>query len=170
MNTNRLTGIILLVVGLAVGAIAAAWLFTNGDLENSARILGLGVVLIVLVAPLVGGGIYMLNTGSQEESQAADAAQQRKLLNIVQSRGQVDISDLALEMQLPREQIRDIVYHLVGLGIFSGYINWDKGTLYSQEASQLRDLQKCPNCGGEITLEGKGVAQCRFCGTEFFLT
>ncbi len=170
MNTNRLTGIILLLVGIIVAVIVAAWLFTNDDLEDSARILGLGVALIVLVAPLVGGGVYLLNAGGQEETQAADAAQQRQLLNIVQSRGQVDISDLALEMQLPREQIRDMVHHLVGLGIFSGYINWDKGVLYSQQAAQLRELQQCPNCGGEITLEGKGVAQCKFCDTEFFLS
>jgi hypothetical protein len=170
MNTNRLIGIILLVVGLAVGVIAALWLFTNDDLEDSARILGLGVALLVLVAPMVGGGLYMLFTGQQEAEQAADATQQRTLLNIVQSRGQVPINDLALEMQLPREEIRGIVHHLVGLGVFSGYINWDKGMLYSQEASQLRDLEQCPNCGGEITLQGKGVATCRFCGTEFFLS
>ncbi len=170
MNTNRLMGIMLLVVGIAIGVIAALWLFSNDDLEDSARILGLGVALLVLVAPLAGGGLYLLLTGTQEAQQATDAAQQRTLLNIVQSRGQVPISDLAVEMQLPREQIRDMVHHLVGLGIFSGYINWDKGVLYSQQASQLRDLQQCPNCGGEINLQGKGVAMCKFCGTEFFLS
>ena len=97
-------------------------------------------------------------------------AQQRQLLNIVQSRGQVPIRDLALEMQLPSEQIRDMVHHLVGLGIFSGYVNWDKGVLYSQQAKELRELQQCPNCGGEISLRGKGVATCKFCATEFFLS
>lgn len=170
MNTNRLTGIILLILGLGIGAIAVLWLFSNDDLEDSARILGLGVALLVLVAPLAGGGLYMLFTGTQEAKQSADAAKQRMLLNIVQSRGQVPVSDLALEMQLPREQIRTMIHHLVGLGVFSGYINWDKGILYSQQANQLRDLEKCPNCGGEITLQGKGVATCRFCGTEFFLS
>jgi len=77
---------------------------------------------------------------------------------------------VALEMQLPRDQIKEMVYALVGLGVFNGYINWDKGVLYSQQASQLRDLKACPNCGGEIKLAGKGVASCRFCGTEFFLS
>lgn len=170
MNTNRLTGIILLLVGLIVGVIAVLWVFINDDLEDAARILGLGLALLVLVAPLAGGGLYMLFTGGQEAQQAADAAKQRTLLNIVQSRGQVPVSDLALEMQLPREQIRDMIHHLVGLGVFSGYINWEKGVLYSEQASQLRELDKCPNCGGEITLQGKGVATCRFCGTEFFLS
>lgn len=170
MNTNRLIGIILLLLGISIGVIAAAWLFTNEDLETSARILGLGLGLLVLVAPLVGGGIYLLFSGGQEAKRSEEAARQRQLLNAVQSRGQVAINDVAVEMQLPREQIRDMVYDLVGLGVFSGYINWDKGILYSQQASQLRDLKQCPNCGGEITLTGKGVATCRFCGTEFFLT
>jgi hypothetical protein len=170
MNSNRLVGIILIVVGLIVGGVAGAWLFTNEGLQGPARILGLGVVLLVLVAPLVGGGIYLTTMGGEEASQQVDAAQQRKLLNIVQSRGSVPINEVVLELQLPQERVKDMIYSLVGLGVFSGYINWDKGVLYSSEASKLRDLKQCPNCGGEITLSGKGVANCRFCGTEFFLS
>ncbi|MBI5959377.1 MAG: hypothetical protein HY866_11620, partial [Chloroflexi bacterium] len=91
--------------------------------------------------------------------------------NIVQSRGQVKLDDLIVEMQLPRDQVRDMIHSLVGLGVFSGYVNWDDGgTLYSSDAKHLRDLKSCPNCGGEITLSGKGVAKCRFCNTEFFLS
>ncbi|MBN1562327.1 MAG: hypothetical protein JXA10_00690 [Anaerolineae bacterium] len=167
---NRLFGILLLVLGVLVGVIVAAWLFTNEDLEGSARILGLGIALIVLVAPMIGGGVYLLAFGSKESKQQQDAAKQRQLLNIVQTRGQVKIDELVIEMQLPREQVREMIYSLVGLGVFSGYIKWDEGVLYSSEASQLRDLEKCPNCGGEIELSGKGVAQCKFCGTEFFLS
>jgi hypothetical protein len=119
---------------------------------------------------MVGAGAYLAFAGGQEARQAQDAARQRKLLNIVQSRGQVPIDEVAVEMQLPREQIREAIYSLVGLGVFSGYINWDKGVLYSEQASQLRDLKQCPNCGGEINLTGKGIAQCKFCGTEFYLS
>ena len=170
MNSNRLIGIILIVVGLVVAVVAAAWLFTNEALTGSARILGLGVALLVIVAPLVGGGVYLTTMGGKEAGQQQDAAQQRKLLNIVQSRGEIKLDDVVVEMQLPRDRIKDMLYSLVGLGVFSGYINWDKGVLYSSEASKLRDLKQCPNCGGEITLSGKGIAHCRFCGTEFFLS
>lgn len=170
MNTNRLVGIMLVVVGVVLSGIIAAWLFSNSELESGARILGLGVVLLVISAPLIGGGVYMLAFGGQQARQGREAAQQRKLLNIVQTRGQVPVNDVAIELGIPREEIKDMIYSLVGLGVFSGYINWDKGMLYSSEASQLRDLKKCPNCGGEITLSGKGVARCRFCGTEFFLS
>jgi len=170
MNQNRLIGIILIVVGIVIGIVVAAWLFTNQDLTGPARILGLGIALLVLVAPLVGGGIYLASMGGKESRQQTDAAQQRKLLNIVQTRGEVKLDDMVLEMQLPRDRIKEMIYSLVGLGVFSGYINWDKGVLYSSDASKLRDLKQCPNCGGEITLTGKGVARCRFCGTEFFLS
>ncbi|MBX3065599.1 MAG: hypothetical protein KF726_21665 [Anaerolineae bacterium] len=170
MNSSRLVGILLIVIGLVIGVVAAVWLFTNEGLEPSARILGLGIALLVIVAPLVGGGIYLTTMGKQESNQAAEAAKQRQLLNTVLSRGSVPIADVAIEMQIPQEKLRDMIYALVGLGVFSGYINWDKGVLYSSEASKLREMTKCPNCGGEITLAGKGVAKCRFCGTEFFLS
>lgn len=106
MNTTRLMGIILLVVGLLIGVIAAAWLFTNEDLTGPARILGLGLALLVLVAPMVGSGIYLLAFGGQQARQEAEASKQRRLLNIVQSRGEVPISDVALEMQLPPTRSR----------------------------------------------------------------
>lgn len=167
---NRLAGIILIVIGAVIGLVAAAYLFTNQDLTGPARVLGLGLALLVVVAPLVGGGIYLTVQGAGEAKQAVDANQQRKLLNIVQSRGEIKIDDAALEMQQSKDKIRDMLYSLVGLGLYSGYINWDKGVLYSSEASKLRDLKQCPNCGGEIELSGKGVAKCRFCGTEFFLS
>ncbi len=170
MNSNRLIGIILIVIGAVLGFVAAAWLFTNPGLTGPARILGLGVILLVLVAPLVGGGIYLATMGGKEARQQSEASQQRKLLNIVQSRGEAKIDDVVVEMQLPREKIKDMIYSLVGLGVFSGYVNWDKGVLYSSDASKLRDMKQCPNCGGEITLSGKGIAKCRFCGTEFYLS
>jgi len=170
MNLNRLAGIVLIVVGIAVGAIAGAWLFSNEDLTGPARILGLGLALIVLVAPMIGAGIYLAAFGGQQARQGVEASQQRLLLNIVQTRGQVKIDEVVVEMQVPRERVRALIYSLVGLGVFSGYINWDKGVLYSSDASKLRELTKCPNCGGEIELSGKGVARCRFCGTEFFLS
>jgi hypothetical protein len=170
MNLNRLIGVILVVLGLAVGVIAAAWLFTNKGLEGPARILGLGIVLVVLVAPLVGAGIYLSAFGGQQARQEQEASRQRKLLNIVQTRGQVRLDDLVIEMQQPREEVKNMIYSLVGLGVFSGYVNWDQGVLYSSDASHLRELKQCPNCGGEITLSGKGVAKCKFCGTEFFLS
>jgi hypothetical protein len=88
----------------------------------------------------------------------------------VRSRGQVAVADLALETQMSQDAVRALVHELVGLQVFSGYVNWDKGVLYSAEARHLRELKQCENCGGEIVLSGKGVVTCRFCGTEYFLS
>ena len=65
--------------------------------------------------------------------------------------------------------VSDWVYDLVHKGLFAGYINWDDGLLISRDAAQLRG-NKCPNCGGEVDLAGKGVIQCPYCGAEIFLT
>ena len=173
MNNGRLVGIIAIVVGVVIGVLAVAWVAANsssGGLSGGGAILGLGLAFVVLVAPLVGFGIFMVVQGGKQAGIQAKATQQRHLLDIVRSRGQVDITDLALEMQMDQDSLRAMIHELVGLQVFSGYINWDKGILYSAEASKLRDLKKCENCGGEIELSEKGVVTCRFCGTEYFLS
>ena len=73
-------------------------------------------------------------------------------------------------MNVPVPAVQDMVHRLVGLQVFSGYVNWNEGVLYSAEASELRKLEKCENCGGEITLAGKGIVVCKYCGTEYFLS
>lgn len=58
---------------------------------------------------------------------------QRKLLNIILSHGQVNMSDLVLELTAA-DQVKAWIYDLVGKGLFSGYINWNDGILYSKQA------------------------------------
>jgi ribosomal protein S27AE len=60
------------------------------------------------------------------------------------------------------------IYDLVGRSEFTGHVNWDEGRLYSADASKLAH-ERCPRCGGEIALAGKGTAQCAHCGSEIFL-
>lgn len=173
MGNGRVVGIIMIVVGLGIGVLAAAFLLSGvstGGLTQSGAWLGIALVFIVLVAPSVGFGIVMLNQGAKDDQRKARAEQQRRVLDIVQSRGQVAVNDLALEMQISQDDIKAIVHKLVGLQVFSGYVNWEKGILYSDEAQQLRTLEKCRNCGGDIQLTGKGVVSCRYCGTEYYLS
>ncbi|MCB9451851.1 MAG: hypothetical protein H6672_10450 [Anaerolineaceae bacterium] len=171
MNTGRLVGIILMVVGFAIAVIAGLWLalqVSNEQLSSGGAVVGAGIAFIP-VALLVGFGIFMVVQGGKEAVEESEMRQQRNLLDIVKSRGQVDITDLALEMNISADKVKSLVHQLVGLQVFSGYINWEQGTLYSSQASQLRELEKCKNCGGDIQLAGKGIVTCRFCGTEYFL-
>ena len=98
-----------------------------------------------------------------------DFAKQKKILNMVLAQGRVTLSEVALELDTPMDQVEDMVRDLVGKNLFSGAINWEDGVLYSKQASQMKADRKCPNCGGEVTLAGKGVIECPFCGSEVFL-
>ena len=172
MNSGRLVGIILIVVGFGIAVIGGLWLasqVTGGQLQSGGALVGAGIAFIP-VALLVGFGIYLYVRGGKEAESESEMQKQRQLLDIVKSRGQVAVSDLALEMKTNVDTVKSMVHQLVGLQVFSGYINWDKGILYSSDASNLRGLEKCKNCGGEIKLAGKGVVVCPFCGTEYFLT
>jgi hypothetical protein len=172
VNTGRLIGIILIIIGFGIAMIAGVWLafgVSNEQMEIGGALVG-AFVAFIPVALLVGFGIYMFVQGGKEAEVESTMRKQRELLDIVKSRGQVGVSDLALEMNTNVDSVKAMVHELVGLQVFSGYVNWEEGTLYSSEASKLRELTKCKNCGGEIQLVGKGVVVCRFCGTEYFLT
>lgn len=172
MNSGKLVGTILIVVGFGIAVIAGLWLATqvsSGQLQSGGALVGGGLAFIP-VALLVGFGIYLFVQGGKEAESESEMQKQRQLLDIVKSRGQVPVSDLALEMKTSVDSVKSMVHQLVGLQVFSGYINWDKGVLYSSDASNLRGLEKCKNCGGDIKLAGKGVVVCPFCGTEYFLT
>ncbi len=170
---GRTLGIILIIGGVVVGAIVVALMLVyrnEGSLTSGAATLGIVLGLLVLSLPQLGFGAFLLMRGQQEAAVAETAGKQRQLLGMVKARGQIHISDLALEMRLTRDQVQQLIYEVVNMGLYSGYINWDEGTLYSSQASELRNLDKCKNCGGQLELAGKGVIRCPYCGTEYFLT
>jgi len=172
-SSGKLVGLGMIAAGAILGIAGSAWLISGMNeekLEKSGAIFGLILLLGVVVIPLVGGGICFTRKGSLEEKQMAKIDLQRQLLNIVSTRGQVSISDLVLEMHSSRDQVEKDLNELVGRGLFSGYVDWNKGMLYSVEASKLQGAQFCPNCGGKLELAGKGVVTCPYCGAQIFLS
>lgn len=170
--SGRLVGAVLIAVGAVIGVLGPVWLGLGRreqTLEGSGLVLGLIGCYGVLVLPLVGAGIYFLMRGRAEAQELAEVQEQRRLLDIVATRGQVAFSDVVLEMKSTREAVQDDLYALVGRGLFSGYVDWKKGVLYSVEASKLQGQRNCPNCGGEVELAGKGLIKCPYCGAEIFL-
>ncbi|HEY68450.1 MAG TPA: hypothetical protein G4N97_09300, partial [Thermoflexia bacterium] len=172
MNTGKTIGLILIAVGIVIGLVGTLVVIAT-HLSGQTQTLG-GVALgitcaIVLAVPIIGVGIFMFIKGRREAAEFAEVEKERKLLGMVQAQGQVKISDVALELDASRDQVKEWVYDLVHKGLFAGYINWDEGTLYSRDAAQLRG-DKCPSCGGELELAGKGVVRCPYCGAEIFLT
>lgn len=173
MNSRGKTvGLILTVAGIVLAIALGLWLFF-GLQENRLEASGVafGGVLFggVLILPLIGAGIFLFKKGSDEEKDLARVREQRKLLDMVKTRGQVAIADLVLELNATTDKVRNDIYDLVGRGLFSGYVDWDKGVLYSVDASALKGKTTCPNCGGQLELAGKGVIKCPYCGSEIFL-
>ena len=170
---TRTVSIVLLVAAVGVCLLGSALLgsgLAQGSLRPAGAVLGFGLLVVVLVGPLAAAGVVGLARSRQEAAEDAQATMQRKILDMVKTRGQVNVSDIIIEMQSDLPTIQDMIYRLVGMGVFSGYVNWDQGTLYSAEASALRDLEQCKNCGGQVSFAGKGVVKCPYCGTEYFLT
>ena len=172
MERGRAIGISLIVIGIAIAVIAGIFLAIQvGDdsLSAGGAVLGAFIVFIP-VALLVGFGLLMVIKAGQEAQEETVMRNQRRLLDIVRSRGQVGVHEVALEMNVSVDSVKEMVHQLVGLQVFSGYVNWNDGVLYSSDASQLRELDRCKRCGGDIQLAGKGVVLCPYCGTEYFLT
>ena len=61
---------------------------------------------MVVCAPLLGIGFYLWRQGQQEESEFAQVAQEKKILNMVLTQGQVSIQEIIVELQQPREAWR----------------------------------------------------------------
>ena len=93
----------------------------------------------------------------------------RRLPGVIRARGQIQVDQLAAELRVPLELLKEWIYQLVQTNKFTGHINWDEGALYSAEAGQLREAGRCAHCGGELALAGKVVIHCQYCGAEIFL-
>lgn len=170
---GRTLGFILLAGGTLVAIVIGALMVIysrEGSLTGGAAMLGFVLGFGVLVLPQWAAGIYFLASGKREQESAARASDLRELLGIVKTRGKVHVDDLAIELKASRDNVHDMIHELVGMGLYSGYINWDEGMLYSSEASELRQLERCRHCNGQLELAGKGVIRCPYCGTEYYLS
>ncbi|MBX3052495.1 MAG: hypothetical protein KF753_13525 [Caldilineaceae bacterium] len=165
---GRIVGLIIIAIAVLLFLGWSATVVASGA-TTGGMVLGVFVALLVC-APLAGVGLYLQRQGSQEQTQFAQVEQEKKLLNMVLTQGQVSISEIVVALQKPTDEVEEMIRNLVGKQLFSGAINWDKGILYSVESQQLTDGKKCPNCGGELAFAGKGLIECPWCGSEVFLT
>ncbi|MCG3209361.1 MAG: hypothetical protein FOGNACKC_02985 [Anaerolineae bacterium] len=165
---SKILGLIFIVVGVLIFLIGVAVSLSATGVTTGGAVLGMALSALVAV-PVAVAGVVVLLRGRADAGRLANAARQRKILDMVKTRGSVDIGDLVIELNSSTEQVKSDIYKLVGMGLFTGYVNWDKAMLYSKEASQMKAGNTCPNCGGDMALGGKGVITCKYCGVEVFL-
>jgi DNA-directed RNA polymerase subunit RPC12/RpoP len=172
VGSGRIVGLGLMIVSGVLLLAFVGWVMTAfGTAETTGGGMTLGILLaLIVLAPIFGIGVYLLRRGTVEQAQFAVVQQQKKLLNMVLTQGQVTIPQLVAELQAPRETVEEMIRDVVGKQLFSGAINWEKGILYSVESQQLTGDRKCPNCGGQLAFAGKGLIVCPYCGSEVFLT
>jgi DNA-directed RNA polymerase subunit RPC12/RpoP len=171
MAGNRTLGYGLVGIGAIIFIFGLLWGIGNlssGAIEFTG-LLFLLFFLALVAGALVVGGMVVLRRTAEEGVELADVKRQRTILSAIQAQGKISIAEAALTTQSDAETVRKDIYDLVGKGIFSGYIDWNGGMLYSKQAREIRAGGVCPNCGAQIELAGKGVIKCQYCGTEVFL-
>lgn len=171
MESNRVLGYVFLGLGVIFGLFGLAWgvaSIADGTLNVTGFLLLL-LILAPIEAMLIGAGVFILRRSSTEMAEMVEVKRQRQILSALQTQGRLSLRDAALEVDATLDQVKQDVYDLVGKGLFSGYIDWQDGILYSRQARALRDAGSCPNCNATLELVGKGVIKCAYCDTEIFL-
>ena len=166
MNASKTTVYLLIGIGVVLLLGIAAWALSYAFEADSTRIFVI-VFALIIASPLIGMGVYTLNKGSGEAAEEKVIAKQRKLLNLVQTQGKVNLAVASVELNLPREETKQLVYDLIGKQLFSCYVDWGEQMLYSVDAANVKG-GKCPKCSGELTVAGKGLVKCPYCGSEVF--
>jgi hypothetical protein len=171
---GRIAGIVLIIAGLAICGIVTLFLGVGAagagpqSLSTAGAILGIALFGVIPLLILGGVGVFLFIRGGQEAAEMADVQKKERLLGMIQSAGKVSIGNVAIEMKMTRDQVKNAIFELVNQGLFSGYINWQEAVFYSKDLAQVQTT-KCPNCGGEREAVGKGMVKCPFCGVELFL-
>ncbi len=171
MGSSKTAGMVLIGVGGLIFIAAGGFMLASvsgGGLTLPGAVLGVVLFGLLPLLALGGIGIMLLVRGKVEEADMAIVRQQEQLLGMIQAKGQVSLTEVMLRLKLSREELEQMIYQLVNMGIFSGYIDWSKQMLYSAEASKLNS-PICPNCGGERQVVGKGLVKCPYCGASLFI-
>ena len=104
---GKTLGLILIAGGIIVGIIITSLMLvynSEGRLTAGGTALGITLGFLVLVLPQLGFGTFLFWKGGQEAVTTARAQEQRQLLDMVKTRGQIAISDLVIELKSSRER------------------------------------------------------------------
>ncbi|HUF39076.1 MAG TPA: hypothetical protein VMN57_11175 [Anaerolineales bacterium] len=170
-SNGKIVGLVLIGAGVAIALVATAFMgvgYSTGSTGPAGA--ALGVVICGLLPLIAFGGVggYLFVTGKKEEAELVVIRKKERLLGLIQAQGKASVGPIMMEMEMTRDQVTEAIYELVAMGLFSGYIDWDTLTFYSEDAAAVGSNQ-CPNCGGIRELVGKGIVKCQYCGVGLFI-
>jgi len=166
MNQSKTLGYILIGIGAILLVFGVVWALGGSIQTQGGRIVAIGFVAII-AAVLIGLGLYTLNRGNIESGEDVVVKREQKLLGMIMTQGKVNIASAAVELGVTHDQTKQLIYDLIGKQLFSGYVDWNAGMLFSADASKIKS-GVCPKCGGKLELAGKGLVKCPYCGSEVF--
>lgn len=170
MNAGRVIAIGAMVIGFALAAIASFFFATqvqSGALNTEGLLVG-AFIAFVIIASIVLFGIYLYVQSEADSEPESQMAKQRRLLDWLHEQDTLSLQQIYLELDIDNDELKEMLDELVGLGAFSGYLNWQEETLHAMSASELRNLHQCKQCENFIHVQGKGVT-CQTCGTQYML-
>ncbi len=169
MSSRLLAGlsVTLAVAGAAWGALWAAWLVAQhraGALDPAAALLGAALLILPTLVVAWGGAALLALRARRRAREEAAARLERRLAEAVRTRGRVRLAALAREWGVTEGDLAAALESLVGLGVFRGRVDWDRGEAFAEGAAPEAP---CPNCGGVLVPAGQGLLACRHCGSRF---
>ena len=171
MNIGKTGGWIAIGLGVAAMILAGAFVgsgVATHKLTVPGAVLGFTLFGALPGLVLIAIGVFLLVKGRSEAEAKAEADKMQRLLGMIQSHGQVSLGQVMIEMKASREEITQMIYNMVSLGLFTGYIDWESMTFYASDAAKMVS-NVCPNCGGTREFVGKGIVKCPYCGATLFI-
>ena len=98
---GRTVGVVLMLISavllVAFGAWASVALMTS-ETTSGGLVLGM-VIAVAVLGPVFGIGAYVFRKGTAEQTEFASVKQEKKILNMVLTQGQVTIAELVAELE-----------------------------------------------------------------------
>ena len=129
-------GSILIALGFIAAAVAGFWFavqLVQGALEPGEAARS-AVLLFIPIGALVLAGIYLRTRQKPVIEPESMVEKQRHLVDLLNVRGSVPVSEMASALQVDEATLRELVDQLIRLEIFTGQVDWDSGVMYAAPA------------------------------------
>lgn len=126
-------GLILIILGFVAAAAAGFWVavqMAQGFVQPGEAAATAGLLFLPIGA-LVLAGIYLRTRQKQVIEPESAVEKQRLLVDLLNARRTIPVSEMAAALQVDEAGLRDLVEQLIRLDIFTGHVDWEQGVMYA---------------------------------------